>query len=297
LSSVSWPFFSSAAACDVFRLQVINGTLSILGSIVEHSDAKTVQRHLNLFITALTKRMQDTNVMVRKSIVQHVMSLVQVVPPADVIGIITSDNMSHRSWRVRQSTIDIVTTALLKHPSNDFDLPSICEVVTYALLDPKRAVRHAAMECVAVMFAGRQQALISVIDRLESETNSDGLVAAVQARLARRQLPVVRDGELIEYAPMAASSQGQGMADVDWIIRAGQPMVTSASYSSSEASEGDGVGYATPPTGRRYLSASKSLSKMPWERENTEVGFNQSLAGLNVLGRNSLLVLRFVRLL
>jgi len=244
----------------------------VLGSIIEHSDTKVVQKHLNLLVVALSRRIHDKNAMVRKSIMQRTMSLMHATSPADVINNLVSNNMSHRIWRVRQFSLDVIIAALLKRPSNDFDLPFICEVATKALLDQKRAVRLAAMECIAVigqaMGVSRQQVLISVVDQIEMETNSDGLMAAVHARLTRRQLPVVNVDGLVEYSSGAGGSAGQGSADVDWIMQGSMSFVSPAYSSSSEFSEDNS---STPPSGRRYLSATKNLSKMPWEKEGAEV--------------------------
>jgi hypothetical protein len=141
------------------------------------------------------------------------------------------------------------------------------------------------------MGAGKQQPLIQAVDDLELETSGIGAMAAVQARLARRRLPTISNDGLVEYAQLAPSSAvssasssnrristgGQG-SDVDWVEYgasgagitfrgnaddAGLQLQQQASDLSTRSAQG-----ATP---RRHLSASKSLSKMPWEKEAEEV--------------------------
>jgi hypothetical protein len=157
-------------------------------------------------------------------------------------------------------------------------------------------VRQAALECLAViaqaMGAGKQHSLIQAVDGLEMETNGIGAMAAVQARLARRRLPTIGNDGLVEYAQLTPSSAvsssgggnrrisvgGQG-SDIDWVdygasgagitFRANADdadlqLQHQASDLSSRSAQG-----VTP---RRHLSASKSLSKMPWEKETEEVG-------------------------
>lgn len=250
--------------------------LDILDTIAHRFNTNVIQSNLNLFVVALFRRMSDTNLVVRKLIMQKAMSLMQTVPPSSVLDALLAEGLMHRSMRVRQTTLDIVTSALLQHPRNVFDLVSVSSAVTRALLDQKKIVRHAAMECIAViaqaMGAGRQQPLIAAVTQVETDSNVMGLMAAVQARLARRQLPTVIDGGLIEYAPTSSSLSSVYM---DWISKGMQSSSTTSSTHTcfSDTADTDSLGRSSSPqvVGRRHLSASKSLSKLPWERETSEV--------------------------
>ncbi len=120
------------------------------------------------------------------------------------------------------------------------------------LVDPKRRVRQASQECVAILaaFMGPTKAapLIRSIELLESHfERGAGVLNAVQARLSRRQLPRITQDGLVEYslqiprsavrrAANAATSQPQIRgrsesptrqlphafktygADIDWIL-------------------------------------------------------------------------------
>ena len=73
------------------------------------------------------------------------------------------------------------------------------------LVDPKRRVRQASQECVAILaaFMGPSKAapLIRSIELLESHfERGAGVLNAVQARLSRRQLPRITQDGLVEYS-------------------------------------------------------------------------------------------------
>ena len=72
-------------------------------------------------------------------------------------------------------------------------------------MDPKRRVRQASQECVAILaaFMGPTKAapLIRSIELLESHfERGAGVLNAVQARLSRRQLPRITQDGLVEYS-------------------------------------------------------------------------------------------------
>ena len=79
------------------------------------------------------------------------------------------------------------------------------------LVDPKRRVRQASQECVAILaaFMGPTKAapLIRSIELLESHfERGTGVLNAVQARLSRRQLPRITQDGLVEYSLQVPSS-------------------------------------------------------------------------------------------
>jgi len=249
-------------------------TLDVIGTVMLRVDTRTARSHVYQVTTFLTPRMSDPNKMVRRAVVQLAMRLMHAASPVVVIEALSS-NTRHRSPRVRQLTVDVVTAALLTHPRSEFDLAALCAVAVPALADQKKGVRQAAMECVAVIAqalgAGKLQPLTSEAERLEAEPGCAGVTAAVQARLARRQLPSVGDDGLVEYAALASSSSvGRGSAagvDVDWVKSGSCGVESPATSDSFEAKP-----RSTSPSARHRVGMSaKSLSKLPWEREPSEV--------------------------
>ena len=140
---------------------------------------------------------------------------------------------------VREDVLNVVVFALLTFPSYEFDLKNIAATVVPTLVDPKRRVRQASQECVAILaaFMGPSKAapLIRSIELLEDHfERGQGVLNAVQARLSRRQLPRITQDGLVEYSlqiPVSALRRAESTgrsttpvppqkygADIDWIL-------------------------------------------------------------------------------
>ena len=274
---------------DDSNFKISTVTLEILGSLVQLLSAG-VKPHLKPIVLALTKRMGDNKIVIRQAIMKVVMQLMQILSPKPVITVI-SENLSHRNSRVRQETINIIIASLLTFPSYDFDLGSMCPVIGQTLVDPKRQVRQASLECFAVlaqaMGAGKLQPLVQAVDNVELEYDGDGVMAAVQAKLARRQLPRLNRDGLVDYAtPITSSASSRGSsvvphgADIEWILAASGGSGSSARSARSDMMELESVtssARSTPagliqdigPTPRKPRSAGKH-SRLPWD-DDTDV--------------------------
>lgn len=99
------------------------------------------------------------------------------------------------------------------------------------LISSRREVRQAALECIAVLFRtlgpSRVQKLLVEIDLLDRRVRARGMKAAVLARLARSQSPVIMQssGKLVYVTRVPSggsewsySSSGQSGADIHWIM-------------------------------------------------------------------------------
>jgi len=246
--------------------QVIVVTLDVIGIVMLRIDSKTAQSHVRQVTVFLIPRMSDPNMVVRQAVMQLAMRLMQATSPSMVISIL-SDNIRHKSPRIRQLTVDIVTSALLTRPRSDFDLPALCCTAAPALVDQKKTVRQAAMECVAVIAqvlgAGKLKPLMSEVEQLEADRRFEGLMNAVQARLARRQLPTVSNDGLVEYAVAHGTVSG---VDIDW-VKCG-----SYSLESPKSDFVDNKPHSVATSSRHHIGMSaKSLSRLPWEKEAYEV--------------------------
>lgn len=270
---------------DDSNFKIIIVTLEIYGLLVEKL-GQNVKSFLRQLSAALAKRMVDNKVVVRQMVMQVATKMMQSYTPKPVLTVIC-ENLQHKNSRVRQETLNIVIAATLMFPSYDFDLAELSRFVGPTLIDPKRQVRQAALECFAVlasaMGAGRLQPLVSAVDKVELAPEGEGVMAAVQARLARRQLPRVGSNGLIEYATQIPSSANrvhasaiQG-ADIEW-IQLVSGSATSSARSRSDAMELESVtssARSTPaglsdPSPRRFLSAGRGRNKLPWEEEQED---------------------------
>ncbi|XP_074645320.1 TOG array regulator of axonemal microtubules protein 1-like isoform X2 [Tubulanus polymorphus] len=273
---------------DDSNFKITTVTLDIIALLVNKLSL-AVKPHLKHVVTVLTKRMGDNKIVVRSAIMRVVMQLMHILSPKPVLTVIC-ENLLHRNSRVRQETLNIVISSLLTFPSVDFDLPALCETIAPTLVDAKRQVRQAALESFAVlaqaMGAGKLGPLVQAVDNVELGYDGEGVMAAVQARLARRQLPRLNTDGLVDYAtpaPTSATTRGATVApqgaDIDWIMAASGGMGSArSSVRSSESIELESVSgsaRSTPvnvgPTPRRFYSAGRGKTKLPWEEEDERV--------------------------
>lgn len=124
-----------------------------------------VQLFLKPLVLTLARRLSNNKIVIRQGVMRVTMKLMHNASPKLVLCVML-ENLRHKASRVRQEMINIVIAALLLFPSDEFDLCALCKEIVPLLIDPKRTVRRAALECVAViaqeMGQGRYQPLIQV---------------------------------------------------------------------------------------------------------------------------------------
>lgn len=109
-------------------------------------------------------------------------------------------------------------------PSTHFDITTCIQKAAQAANDRKKRVRQAALDVLAVLgqISSPKFVLDEVIQTLENEKEAFRLIAAIKARLSRKQLPSVTTDGNVQYAlriptPPTNSSNYFFGADVDWI--------------------------------------------------------------------------------
>lgn len=152
-------FRISLTILDIFRL------------LLDLLDKDTLVEHLRPLVHAVRKHVGDSKVVVRIENMRVFRRLLQAASPAAVVPILCDALGSHRSSRVREDSLNLIIYALMTFPSYEFDLKRLAERVSVAVADPKRRVRHAALECLAAVaqFLGpaRLSPLMAAADRVE----------------------------------------------------------------------------------------------------------------------------------
>lgn len=215
------------------------------------------------------------------------LKLMKEVGPQRVLSLLL-ENLKHKHSRVREEVVNICICSLLTYPSEDFDLPKLSFDLAPALVDSKRRVRQAALEAFAVlassMGSGKTNVLFKAVDTVELQDNGDGVMNAVQARLARKTLPRLTEQGFVEYAIlMPSSAQGRSShlahgADTDWLM-SGNRTQSAHCYCGDHTRDSMQLYGSYSPTicTRRVLSAGKGKNKLPWENEQPGVmGENQT---------------------
>lgn len=152
-------------------------------------------------------------------------TLMQRLPTAAIVLKLLSDEfLQVRSSKFRENALQMVIFALHTFPSTYFDVANCVERTAKAALDRKKRVRQAALDVLAVLGQISSPKVVTDVVSKVAEYRKDGiqLLAAVKARLARKQLPLVAtDGE-VQYALKIPSATNVGSvimfgSDVEYI--------------------------------------------------------------------------------
>ncbi|KFM02104.1 Protein FAM179B, partial [Aptenodytes forsteri] len=244
-----------------------------------------VRAFLAPLVSAAAKVLGDNKLAIRQEYNRLFLRLMKAAGPQQVLGLLLQqEHLQHKNSKVREEVVNICIVALLTYPSEELDVAQLAFGLAPALVDSKRRVRHAAMEAFAVLASsmgpGKTTLLFKAVDAVELEDNGDGLMHAVQARLARKTLPKLVDQGFVEYAvPLPSSGHNRGSclppgADTDWLLM-GNRTQSAHSYCGCHArddalqnSSSHGAYADQGVSPRRVLSAGKGKNKLPWENEH-----------------------------
>jgi len=270
---------------DDHNFKVSSAAVEIIAALVRRLPEKVIASKAESLVTVLCRRLGDTNASVRQTVTKIFTQLMRIASSATVLDSLCDIGLSHRNALVRQETLNLVIIALLTFSSSDFDLPLIAETVATALIDGRRPVRQAALECYALLSHTlgplKRSMLMAHISKVEARNGGGSdLTAAVNARLSNCQLPKQDSSGGVEYATYLNRCYGTSTpsADVEWILSAsaGHGSSAKSSYSdggtSSRMSALSCVSHVSDesqPFGSSKFrrSARRGLSRLPWDRE------------------------------
>ncbi|XP_023579510.1 TOG array regulator of axonemal microtubules protein 1 [Octodon degus] len=265
---------------DDSNFKVVLGALQVLHLLVIRL-GEQVQQFLGPVVTASVKVLADNKLVIKQEYMKIFLKLMKEVGPQQVLCLLL-EHLKHKHSRVREEVVNICICSLLTYPSEDFDLPKLSFDLAPALVDTKRRVRQAALEAFAVlassMGSGKTNILFKAVDTIEMQDNGDGVMNAVQARLARKTLPRLTEKGFVEYAilmPSSAQSRSSHLAhgaDTDWLL-AGNRNQSAHCHCGEPTRDSMQMYGSYSPTicTRRVLSAGKGKNKLPWENEQPGV--------------------------
>jgi hypothetical protein len=256
--------------------KIVSSTLDVIGLLVGKL-GNGIMPYLKTIMDALNKRMADNKVVIKPAIMKVLMKLMQALTAKNVLKHLLP-NLQSKSHRARQETLNVIIAALLTFSSYDFDMNALCNEVTLTLMDTKKSVRLASLECCAALASsmGSKKQLLNVVDNY----GNDELSAAVQARLLRRLQPKLTPESLVEYTMPTMPGRNGGLqgagADVDWIQDAAGGLSSGGQRTPITAHAEVEVGARSLPpvpsegtTPRRHVSSGKGKMKLPWNDEST----------------------------
>ena len=245
------------------NFKVLLTSLYILRDVVEKV-GENMRPHMELILNIVQTKLGDSKVVIKQLNMQLVLRMMHFAKPWAVLKQLMP-NLSHRNSKVREDVMNMITAAMLTFPSSDFKLTTLPSLISHLLVDPKRRVRQAVLECYAVIAQGlgpgRMQPLVSSVDMIELNPDGEGVMEAVQARLARRKLPKLSAEGTVEYSMTVTNATKHSSLpippDVSWIIHG-------SCGPNGDLGKSHGEGMA-----KRYRSAGKK--RLPWEVDDEVV--------------------------
>lgn len=242
------------------NFKVMLTSLYILRDVIEKV-GENIRPHNELILAVVQSKLGDSKSTIKQLNMQLVLRMMHFAKPWTILKALMP-GINHRNSKVREDILNIITAALLTFPSSDFILDSLPGLIAPMLIDTKRKVRQAVLECFAVIAQGlgpgRMQPLVSSVDMIELNPEGEGAMEAVQARLARRKLPKISPEGTLEYSMIITNAMRHNSLtlppDVSWIL-----------YGSS-GFQGENSKMTAEGMAKRYRSAGKK--RLPWESDD-----------------------------
>ena len=133
--------------CSFFQvvLHVLECHDVLLNNVPQAMNQNVVQTVHNLLKISV-----DAKVQIKIELFRLVKSMMKASTPQMVIDVLLPE-LEHKNARMREDVVNFIIFALLTFPSQEFNLVEICVCVTPCLLDTKRRVRQAGLECMAII--------------------------------------------------------------------------------------------------------------------------------------------------
>ncbi|XP_076311617.1 TOG array regulator of axonemal microtubules protein 1-like [Tachypleus tridentatus] len=270
---------------DDMNFNVIIAVLGVYEALVEKLKG-SLKVHIKSLVLGLTKLLGYSNLVVREHCARVIHKLMHETPPKLVLGVLLTLK-NHRNPRVREAIINRITAAVLTFPSYSLDICELCEAVSPLLVDNKRRVRQAALECFAtmgqVLESSKLGSLITIIESMELKYDCDGLMRAFQARLARRKLPRCTTDGLILYSvniPTSAGRQGFLLPtgpDIEWILGASCSTSPSSTCKSNDGLRVINLKQKTEEV-RQYINRKKRKPSLEYVNQSLKSCHERSLS-------------------
>jgi len=270
---------------DDDNFKVCSAAIDVFSALVRRLPKKVVASKAELLVLKLCRHLGSANGYVRESVTRIFTQLMSIASSSSILDSLCAVGISHRNARVRQETVNLIIIALLTFPSSDFSLECITKTAAVALIDGKRPVRQAALECYAVLAhaMGPSKKLNLMLSVSEIEARNGGgtaLTDAVNARLSNCKLPKQQSTGLVEYATHINNFYGASTLtpDIEWILSASAGNGSSAkspisdgglSSRMSARSRGSNLPDESHPFGQSRLrrSARHGFARLPWDSE------------------------------
>lgn len=260
--------------------------LELMACVIARVSNK-IRSHLPSLVQSILLKVGSNKYVLKEAGMRVLKELMLAVRPWAVISKIITFGLTHKTSRVREESLNVISAALLSFPSGEFDLLALARDITPSVGDSKSRVRQAALETAAMICSLVKGPVLKQIFSMLAEIQKSNptkycvynhltMMDAFQARLSRQAVPRLNDRGLVDHVLVVANTKPPFTmtgADVTWIMSAGG-VKAQASNDSVKRSD-----YPEPLTQPRQRHASGTVGasicrphqsatmRLPWETE------------------------------
>ncbi|ESO12700.1 hypothetical protein HELRODRAFT_159284 [Helobdella robusta] len=267
---------------DVSNMQTNLICLDIIKVLLEQYGLK-LKPYTNSFISNIFPFICTDVICLKES----VFKLVKII--FETLGIVSSapplcSFLKHSRSKLRQETLNFVMYLLLTMNMKVGEIEMFVGPVMEALLDSKKLIRQAAMECSALLGhflnANKNMKIVSCLHNLEQMPRGSGVTKAVNERFNLNKLPKCNKDGTIKYT---AINNNIAPLVLEWVLLAGNCMTRDTQGRSVSTDEFNAAKDHKTPF---FEDNNESKSPSPWHGHNKfskqDVGKSLSRAFVDV---------------
>lgn len=254
-----------------------------------------IRPHMPNLVKSIMLKVGSNKIVLKEAGMRVMMELMRGSDPQSVVLEVANFGLCHKTSRVREESINVITAALLTFDSSQFDFHIIVRELCPCMTDGKVKVRQASFEAMTLLCHLEGDNLKEVVSNMATlhrsslerssrqqvvenglEDKELTLMNAFYTRISRKLLPTLTEAGLVQHGLQVVNDKLPSTtgSDVAWILSAGDGK-------SKTKLSGSGLDASCNQSGesmfRPYRSAGKRL---PWEKD--QKGQAEATAAANV---------------
>ena len=263
------------------HFKVAQTGLELVGCLVVKI-GRSISPYLPTLVPGILVKMGSNKFVIKQAGMRVLMQLMHNVGSEKVVSEVVNSGLQHKTSRVREESINVITAALLTFPRTNFHLFMLVRELIPSMADQKQKVRQASLEAIALlchlMDPSDLKLVVAAVANIErtsekvvamEEAGGNTMMEALHARISRHFLPQLNADGLVDHAVPVASAKAPHSysgRDVDWILATGGTK-SSGGQQQEQARKPSLAQSSEQSTFRPYRSAGK---KLPWEKDSPD---------------------------
>ena len=275
LELVSSPMSDSHFKVSQMGLELIESLVKKVG--------RGIRPHMPDLVKSIIPKVGSNKTVLKEAGMRALMELMRASDPQPVVMEVANFGLCHKTSRVREESVNVITAALLTFDSSQFNFHIIVRELCPCMTDGKVKVRQASFEAMTLLCHLEGANLKEVVSNLATLHRSSSnrsprqqvvengleeekeltLMDAFYTRISRKLLPTLTSAGLVQHGLQVVSDKLPPTtgSDVAWILSAGDVKVKGKQFESSLDTS---CNQSNESFFRPYRSAGKRL---PWEKD------------------------------